>query len=387
MSESGEAQSPLGLSPEELLERLREAAAVGRVIAKRRTTLASISRGLQIWVDLLETALTLAITQQAKAEAVLQIEHLHAGTATTFKDVSHHNWRCSPSALAEREFVAWIEADWPEAILQPPFEGDRGPALRILRRIVDATIDNLRAMALLLADGKTTRAPLALARIVLDGTAHAVFLLDLDVNSEERLVRTLNEWLSRAGEDYNAAVRSSDPEGQGRAEKAISDIFEAAGDRRRVSWNQKRLSTPFIGEAPVSTARMIRLMLEEGSIWNELSGVVHNKEDDGWRIMLGVVPDLQNPHRDSYVALYSFGAILGAVRLVELLEAYTEWDLSAVREMSLSLCLIWADASGLRDDAHRADIMAATNRLAAIEPTRRPRRPVKPPKRRKGRRH
>lgn len=368
-----------GLTPEQLLEEIRIGAEVGRAIAERRTSLPTLSQGLKIWIDLLEHSISLATAQHAQQLIAVQIAELQAGTASSFVPPNLHAWRCTPDSGAASDMRSWVEGGWPESILQPPHEDDQGPTMRLLHRIVDATIDNLRAVAELLADGTTTRAPLALARIVLDGTAHAAYVLDPAVDPEERLTRTLNELLSRAGEDYNAAVRASNSDAQGRSERAIREVFDAVGERRQANWNQKRQSMPFIGPSAVTTARMIRLLLEDASVWSELSGVVHNKESDGWRMMLGLVPGLENPHRESYIALYSFGAILGAVRVVDLIASYNEWDLSAARDMSPALCLIWADASGLRDDAHRSEVLAARDRLAATVMKRPPKRLTKRP--------
>lgn len=87
-------------------------------------------------------------------------------------------------------------------------------------------------------------------------------------------------------------------------------------------------------------------------------GAVHNKEDEGWRIMLGAV-GFDNPHRGSYVALHTLGAILGIVKVIDALEDYTGWDLTAVRENNQSLCELWADASGMFDEVRRQQIIAS----------------------------
>jgi hypothetical protein len=110
---------------------------------------------------------------------------------------------------------------------------------------------------------------------------------------------------------------------------------------------------PFIGDKPAYTSRMIDDLLGVGSMWNHLSGVVHNKEDDGWRIMLGLTLGIENPHKGQYVALHSLSAVLGIVMLTEAIEAYTGWDLSATRETNEALCTLWAAGAGMMDAPYR----------------------------------
>ena len=98
---------------------------------------------------------------------------------------------------------------------------------------------------------------------------------------------------------------------------------------------------------------MIDDLLGGGSMWNDLSGVVHNKEDDGWRIMLGLTLGIENPHKGQYLALHSLGAVLGIVTLTEVIETYTEWDLSATREANDPLSTVWAAGAGMMDDKYR----------------------------------
>jgi hypothetical protein len=135
--------------------------------------------------------------------------------------------------------------------------------------------------------------------------------------------------LARAGEDFRAATREQNQQRTDEAAEAITAILDAVGSRRETHWIRERGSLPFIGVRPPYMSKMIDGMLGGDSLWNDMSGVVHNKEDDGWRIMLGLTLGIENPHKGQNLALHSLGAVIGIVTLTAVIEAYTEWDLVA----------------------------------------------------------
>jgi hypothetical protein len=137
---------------------------------------------------------------------------------------------------------------WPEDILQPYREQDEGPALRFAHRIMDAAVDNLRGVAVLMGDDRLDRPPVALSRVVLDAAAHLHHVLKPGLDPEERIVRVLNESLARAGEDFRAAMREQAQERHDEAPEQITAILDAVGARRQTHWNRGRGSLPFIGE-------------------------------------------------------------------------------------------------------------------------------------------
>lgn len=342
------------------VEQLHEGAEVGKKLAAARTQRDQLGQMLMPWVDLLDATLGMATSQQAEVAQAKGIVWEHAGPEfpTEYQTVDERAWRGAPSSLAERDLMDWRAAGWPWSALQPSHQQDRGPVLHLGRRMVEASMDHLRGLAVLMQDERVTRSPLVLARVVLDGVAHVFQLIDLEITSEERLRRAFNEVLARAGDDYASAAREGDSDGMVDAEAEIEAMFTAAEGHWPCTWNKVRRRSPYLGEPPASTAKMIDLLLEGASLWGLLSGAVHNKEDEGWRIMLGAAR-FDNPHRGSYVALHTLGAILGIVKLTEALETYTGWDLSPVRQNNQSLCELWADGGGMFDEMRRTIITSA----------------------------
>jgi hypothetical protein len=339
--------------------RLREEGEIGRAVAARRIPRGQLGELLGQWADLIETVLSHNLVAQAvRAHEDGSVwEHAAADFPIEHQEVDPYAWRGAAGSPAENDLAAWLASGWPQQVLQPSHQQDRGPVLHLARRIVEAALDHLRGIAVLLAHPRIQRSPLALARVVVDGTAHACYLLESGITAEERLVRALNEVLARAGEDYKEAAREGNVDGERDAENEITAIFDAVGDRRRKQWKKKdHRRAPFIGESPVSTAALTRRLLDGGTLWSQLSGVVHLKEDEGWRIMLGV--QFENPHRDSYLALHTSGALVGVARCLETLAPYTGWDLAQIDEVTSLLLSAWADGSGMRDELHRAKVLA-----------------------------
>ena len=67
---------------------------------------------------------------------------------------------------------------------------------------------------------------------------------------------------------------------------------------------------------------------------------------------------MENPHAGSYVALHTFGAVIGIARVTEVLEPYTGWDLGSTREGGHFICELWADGAGMFDSHHRQQVLA-----------------------------
>lgn len=343
----------------EFVTRMLKGAEIGRAIAARRVPRAVLGDALDQWVDLLDDALRTALAYEAgrATEAGTVWEHVAADFPIEGHAVDLRAWRGAPDSPAEADLRVWREGGWTPGLLQPSHQQDRGPVLHLGRRVIEAAIDHLRGIAVLMRDRRTTRPPLALARVVLEATVHVHHLLEPGVEPAERLVRAFNEMLRRLGEDYNEAVRDEDGERTAALEADIQQILNAFPDLAK-NWKKKDLRIPFLGSKRVNTGALARAMLG-GELWNQLSGIVHLKEDEGWRLMLGLGGDHDNPHVDMYVALPTAGALIGISSVVDRLGAYTGWDLSPAMQTHEVLLNLWADGSGMRDDEHRAAVLAA----------------------------
>ncbi|MGH8894862.1 MAG: hypothetical protein ACRDWY_16405 [Actinomycetes bacterium] len=357
----------------QLLLETREGAEVGQIVAAMRPQRDVLGRQLDLWLELLVANLLQNTAEAARPLAEAQAERRTRGNLDSREpddDVQLTAWRVADGTPAERDIAAWRTAGWPESILQPYREQDEGPALTFAHRIMDAAVDHLRGVAVLMGDGRVDRPPLALSRVVLDAAAHLHHVLKPRLDPEERIVRVLNETLARVGEDFRAAMRGEDQVRMGEAAEEITAILDAVGSRRKTQWNRDRATIPFIGEKPTYTSKMIEDLLGAGSMWNDLSGVVHNKEDDGWRIMLGLTLGIENPHKGQYIALHSLGAVIGIVTLTDVIAAYTDWDLSATRETNEQLSTLWAAGAGMMDGTYQERVQqqrrddGSTQRLA-----------------------
>lgn len=340
-----------------LLMNMGEGAEIGKIIATLRPQRDELSQRLDAWLDLftanlLQNTATAALPLvQAQEQRRLALDSDDDGEPDD--DVELDAWRAEEGNPAADDLAAWRLAGWPEDILQPYREQDDGPVLRFAHRIIDSAVDHLLGVAILMGDDRVNRPPLSLSRVVLDATAHLHYVLERDIDPEERMLRVLNELLARHGEDYRAAQREQDQSRMDEATEAINQIRDVVGSRWTGRWAPDRGPAPYIGDKPTYTSKLIDNMLGGGGIWSELSGVVHNKEDDGWRMMLGLRLGIDNVHKDQYLALYALGAVLGMVRLVDVIEAYTGWDLSATRQWNDPVCNLWAAGAGMMDDHYR----------------------------------
>ena len=340
----------------DLLHRIREGAEVGKLIAGMRPAPEAFANHLILWIDLLRANISVNTAVSAEPFAIAQDARRSADTTPNTgepdDDVDAAAWRLVPGTPAEADLRQWRQDGWPEDLLQPYRDQDDGPALRFGHRILDAALDNLQGAALLIADASTTRPAVALSRVVLDAAAHLHHVLRPGLDAEERIVRLLNESLSRLGDDYQSARRDHDLKGMSDAETEIDAIFAAVGPRRTTHWKDKR-GNPYLGMRRPYTSAMIVDLIGQSDSWSQLSDVVHNKEGDGWRILLGQSLGIENPHMASQLAMQCFAAVLGIVKLTESICTYTGWDLAATVDENDALLQNWSAGVGMLDEVFR----------------------------------
>jgi hypothetical protein len=343
-----------------LVQGLKAGAALGRAVAARRTPRADLGPALRAWLTLFERELSenaSRLAALAVADGSIWSHVKDANFDVQYQDVDESAWRPTSESVSERDVNTWLASGWPMQILQPSHQQDRGPVMRVARVLVEAALDHLRGLATLLDDGQVTRPPMALARVILDATAHAYYLLEPDSGPGARLHRAVNELLDRLGEEYYDAVRSGDAERTDELRAEVEEIRAAVGEGEKWNWNVDRNRPPFIGDRPVTTAEMTEALLGFRDMWGELSGVVHVKEGEGWRLMLGFEAGLSNPHTGQLVAFHTLPAVVGLVRVVEVLPSYTGWNLPESQAAIEPLLNLWADAAGFNDDEHRARLL------------------------------
>jgi hypothetical protein len=336
----------------QLLLDLREGAEVGTMVAAMRPQRDALGKLLGLWLDLLENNLhqnTLAAARPfMEAQEQRRASEVQDDSDDPDDDVDGRAWRVAADTPAARDLSVWQEQGWPPGILQPYREQDEGPVLRFGHRIMDAAIDNLRGVAVLISDQRVVRPPLALSRVALDATAHLTHVLEPGIAPEERIVRVLNESLLRLDEDLRAAQREDDQEGIDQATRELAAIFDAVGSRRATQRKRHRGFPPFIGDKPTYTSQMIHNMLGDGSLWNLLSGFVHSTDTVAHSLVTRV-----SPHQGQYVVLYATGAVLGLVMLTDVIEPYSGWDLSPTRDCNPTVYEQWGAGAGMLDDHYR----------------------------------
>ncbi len=275
---------------QELLRSLHAGVELERKVTELRPSRDTLGSHLQNYSRLLQLAIDREVIDRSIAAAQASIG------ADDFdeREFDQFAWRPANGspACAERETLSAAGVSLERQ--RRRWHQDYGRTVSVARRLIEAFIDNLRAIALLLQDGEITRGPIALSRVVLDAAAHACFLLAPDIAASERMRRTLNEELALLVADYKAALAEDDPQRHAEHEEEIAEIRQAAescGFEEFASMpthdRQRRLITSV--KPSDNTPKMIDLALSNpGPFWHQLSAIVHSQEDMGIRLLLSL---------------------------------------------------------------------------------------------------
>ncbi len=345
---------------DEFLDRMDRARAEDKLaaeVSKRRPTLDQLGRLLSTHLDVVDAALSL---ERLKVLAELERQ----GDLPDFVDDGA--WWPAVGSPAFDDLKLLASTGWPSSLLRDEDHDDYGRVVRTARRLVEAVIDHLRAIAILAQDGRTVRPPLALTRVAIDAAAHMHHVSDPGVDAANRLIRALNEDLVVLSE----AVRDAERAGTDRPteeEKAIDALLTEVKRIRpamHASWPAKdRPNGSKLGRVPfidkfVGTASMIDAALDvtAGQLWADLSAVVHNQESNAFRLMFALELSKNARERAKNISSRVLTALFVLDQALRGVGPYMGWNLEPL--YNADLLNIWAIGGGLADHLIREQILS-----------------------------
>jgi hypothetical protein len=334
---------------QELLAKLKRGAEIGRRIEVMRPTKATLGTQLYRYIGCFEETLRLAISAQAKIEG---------DRSGHDNDFDRDAWRPVSNSPASDERRILADAGWPSEFLSHNWHQDFSRTLSVARRLTETASDNLKATSILFASPEIVRGPLVLSRAVLDASAHSFYLFEPGIDPAQRFIRALNEELNLSAASYKIAKREGNADEASAFEeesRGIENILVDRGYTEFVRTGGTGTYRPIVSiGSDVPTTRMIDLILDSpGPIWNDLSAIVHNQEDMGFRILFGLDSSGRSPNRDSFIAMQVLPALLAFIYARTRLAAYTGWECAGLSDEEEALLTLWTYGSGMRDDEYR----------------------------------
>lgn len=326
-------------------------------VARRRPTLQQLGRVLDLHLEVVDCLLSIR-----GLEVFAAMEQ--RGGSSEYLDAAA--WWPVEGSPAVADLQELSDSGWASTLLRDDDHDDCGRVVRTVRRLVESTVDHLRAIAVLCVDGRPVRSPLALARIASDAAAHAHHVLDPQVTPTSRLLRALNEDLVVLSE----AVRDSERAGESRPTEEEAAIDTLLAEVKRVApllhatWPAKDRPTgsrlgrvPFV-ECFVGTAKMIddSLDMTGGQVWADMSKVVHNQESHIFRMMYSLELSKNVRYRAKNIAAQVLLTLLVFDETLRRLGPYMGWDLTDLHDNDL--LKTWAIGAGMADDQIRAQVLS-----------------------------
>lgn len=348
-----------GQLDEEFLDKMDLARAEDELqaaVARRRPTLEQLGRLLDRHIDQVDQLLSVR-----RLEALAAMED--AGNSPEHLDDAA--WLPAERSPALVDLQQLTDSGWDSTLLRDDDHDDCDRVVRTARRLIESTVDHLRAIAVLCTDGRPVRSPLALARVASDAAAHVHHLLDPTANAQSRLLRALNEDLVVLSE----AVRDSERAGDGRPTDDELAIDALLAEVKRVAptihatWPAKdRPRGAKLGRVPfvdrfVGTAKMIddALDLTGGQVWAVMSKVVHNQESQIFRVMYSLELSKNVRYRAKNISAQVLLTLVVFDRALRRLGPYMGWDLTDLHDNDLLTA--WAIGAGLADGQIRAEVL------------------------------
>jgi len=349
--EGNEDESTLDIPA--LIASIQRGAHIGQIVASLRPSWQQLGEQLINLVTLHEHAIKVGKLRAkiADMEALVAAHPNEEDLPDLDERYGWEPWLVDQQSQARAEYEALIAAGWPQEFLQPPHDRNFGRTLLLVRRLIEAALDHLHSIGILMQAERAGRAPIALSRVALEAAARAWYLLDPAIGPQERIVRTLNAELDALDEKVKAARRSGEHERMRQAGTEMKDLLREAVKQGA---KRSRIHGQRLDRYERASANIDELLQQnDGSIYHILSTMVHSHEDEGFRLLLGLAHDEGNPHQGQQIALYVLPAILALVEACKRLDTYTGWDISdhdSTNELVLGFS---AHGAGFADDHYR----------------------------------
>lgn len=305
-----EALSEQGLDIPKLLADIAHGARVGTLVAEMRPARDLLGAQLVNLVDLCEAAISIARQSQQFVEMQEMIDSRRSDEDVVDLDqeFAWNPWWPTPDSPATHDIDVLVSDSWPSSFLHRPPARDFGRPLFLVRRLMEASVDHLRAIGVLMQSDGVSRSPLALARVAAEAAARACHIVDPEATPSQRMRRAINFELEILEEKRKAAKREGDGSQLKDAEDESSRLLGAAIARgAKRSKDHGKFLDPYVGAGELIDAVLQR---EHRSTYHFLSGYVHSQEDEGARLAMGLADGDGNPHQGMYLALHCFGAIV-----------------------------------------------------------------------------
>ena len=230
-------------------------------------------------------------------------------------------------------------------------------AFRFIARCAHTVIDNLSAIAALLALESHVRSPVTLARSALEAAATGCFIMDVGASAEERLRRIMNLWLEEVQEQWNRdRGGDSEPE-SARLLNELSDFAEHSGFEVQRSKVPTHRPPRIAGPGHSGAARQLVEDVLPGigkEIWRSMSGVAHSRQATGFFAAEYSLPHtMKQWQRTQSTAWHAAPTILATREFFQQTENYFGWEFDHWSSLFDGLVSCFMSGGGLHDDEIR----------------------------------
>jgi len=233
--------------------------------------------------------------------------------------------------------------------------------LDFLARCFNTVFDDFAGIAVLIQTERHVRAPITLARSVLEAAGIACHIIDPMASQTERLRRVLNLHFDELKEACNA--RGGD-DGQSDSSVELAELIAFADQLGfNVKYKPERWMAPVILADGRVQPDSVRKVVEEVlpgvgvDMWRSLSAVAHSRESRT------VLPDEYAPghmikswQRTESVAWHTLAPMMMVRELCIRIERYLGWEFSEPRKLLDAIVLQWSIGGGLYDKQIRSNL-------------------------------
>lgn len=232
--------------------------------------------------------------------------------------------------------------------------------MRIAHMYVGGIVNHLGGLAALVENEVSARPAIALARVILDASAHCCHLLEPDITTEDRTLRAANiqvDMLRAERNDLTQApplaedFRTAELQ---RINAEISDLHRAAeadGFTRSVSKGGD--VQDYLEPGRVTIEELLSRHGDDEfyrSEWRHGSSVVHVKERTIIEFLIGSGDTKQEVHGRAYAAMKLMPAILMATEALSHAATYLGTDGRQLDRLRDQLLNYWSFSTGMRDE-------------------------------------
>lgn len=235
----------------------------------------------------------------------------------------------------------------------PELNPDNQLVLQVANTSVTAVRDHLLGFANLCASDGPGRTLLAVSRILLDASAHTLWLLDPSIDERARTIRATNLWFESTRQEINdpiaeAQKQTLEDRRDALLRDAVADGFQPVLTK---GGKQQHQLTPAYSQNDVLTAALGN---RAQAHWRDASSVAHAQERPDLRFALGVGEIDPGPHATSLVMTRAMLAVTHAIRAARTCEHFYGTVGSPVPENSTKRVLaVGGFGSGMHDDIIR----------------------------------